>query len=125
MQTFDQIQAQIAQVQSDAQAKITQLQKDAAHARKEAMAGAIKQVKQLMAEHGLSAADLGFAGGKSAGKAPRKAPKAAKASGDKRGSVAPKYRDPATGQTWTGRGKSPTWMTAKLAAGATKAQFAI
>lgn len=25
-------------------------------------------------------------------------------------SVAPKYRDPATGQTWTGRGKPPSWI---------------
>lgn len=24
--------------------------------------------------------------------------------------VAPKYRDPATGQTWTGRGKPPKWI---------------
>jgi DNA-binding protein H-NS len=24
--------------------------------------------------------------------------------------VAPKYRDPATGQTWTGRGKAPKWI---------------
>lgn len=26
------------------------------------------------------------------------------------GSIAPKYRDPATGQTWTGRGKPPSWI---------------
>lgn len=26
------------------------------------------------------------------------------------GTVAPKYRDPATGQTWTGRGKPPNWI---------------
>jgi len=24
--------------------------------------------------------------------------------------VAPKYRDPATGKTWTGRGKAPKWI---------------
>lgn len=24
--------------------------------------------------------------------------------------VAPKYRDPATGATWTGRGKEPVWI---------------
>jgi DNA-binding protein H-NS len=24
--------------------------------------------------------------------------------------VAAKYRDPATGQTWTGRGKAPKWI---------------
>lgn len=26
--------------------------------------------------------------------------------------VAPKYRDPATGQTWSGRGRTPRWLTA-------------
>lgn len=27
--------------------------------------------------------------------------------------VAPKYRDPATGATWTGRGKAPKWIDGK------------
>lgn len=31
----------------------------------------------------------------------------------KRGSVAPKYRDPKTGATWTGRGKAPIWISGK------------
>jgi DNA-binding protein H-NS len=35
---------------------------------------------------------------------------AAKSSG---GKVAAKYRDPATGQTWTGRGKAPKWIDGK------------
>lgn len=26
------------------------------------------------------------------------------------GTVAPKYRNPATGETWTGRGKPPAWI---------------
>ncbi|WP_457844072.1 H-NS family nucleoid-associated regulatory protein [Staphylococcus aureus] len=26
---------------------------------------------------------------------------------------APKYRDPATGATWTGRGKPPNWIVGK------------
>ena len=34
--------------------------------------------------------------------------------------VAPKYRDPATGSTWTGRGKAPTWIADK-----DRAQFLI
>jgi DNA-binding protein H-NS len=29
------------------------------------------------------------------------------------GKVAPKYRDPATGETWTGRGKAPKWIEGK------------
>jgi len=31
----------------------------------------------------------------------------------KLGKVAPKYRNPATGQTWTGRGKAPKWIDGK------------
>ena len=29
----------------------------------------------------------------------------------------PKYRDPVTGNTWTGRGKKPRWLTDQLDAG--------
>lgn len=29
------------------------------------------------------------------------------------GKVAPKYRDPSTGNTWTGRGKEPAWIRGK------------
>lgn len=31
----------------------------------------------------------------------------------KRGKVAPKYRDPISGVTWTGRGKAPAWIAGK------------
>lgn len=118
MQTTAQIQSQIAAIQAEAQAKVAELQKQAAEARKEAMANAIRDVKALMAQHDLTLADLGGAAGK--------APKAKKAgSSDNRASVAPKYRDNATGDTWTGRGKPKAWLVAKLAAGATKEQFLI
>lgn len=117
MQTPDQIQTQIAAIQAEAQAKVAELQRQAAQARKENMANAIRDVKALMAQHGLTVADLGGASGKT--------PKAKKAAGDNRAAVAPKYRDNATGDTWTGRGKSPKWLAAKLAAGATKEQFLI
>jgi len=36
--------------------------------------------------------------------------------GQKRASVEPKYRDPATGATWTGRGKAPRWLGENRAA---------
>ncbi len=29
------------------------------------------------------------------------------------GKVAPKYRNPLTGETWTGRGKAPKWIDGK------------
>ena len=40
--------------------------------------------------------------------------------GGSTGKVAPKYRDPASGATWTGRGKAPAWI-----AGQDRGAFAI
>jgi DNA-binding protein H-NS len=37
-------------------------------------------------------------------------PARARSSANAGAKVAPKYRDPATGQTWTGRGKPPKWI---------------
>lgn len=65
-------------------------------ARKQEMSGAIAQVRALITEFDLTAQDVFPSGrGRSA------------SSGTK---VAPKYRNPATGQTWTGRGKAPLWI---------------
>lgn len=58
-------------------------------------ADGIAKAKLIIEQYQLTAADL-FS---------RKA--AAKSSG---GKVAPKYRNPATGETWTGRGKAPKWI---------------
>ena len=77
-------------------------------------ARAIADVRALMAEHGLTAADLVSAS------APRKA--AAKTSGRK---VAAKYRNPTTGATWSGRGLKPKWLAAALAAGQALSDFAV
>ncbi|PIF37894.1 H-NS family DNA-binding protein [Delftia sp. 60] len=68
-----------------------------AAAQAERRAEGIAAARALIAEHGLTAADVFPAQGKK--------PK---------GSVgAPKYRDPATGATWTGRGKPPNWINGK------------
>lgn len=39
--------------------------------------------------------------------------------------VAIKYRGPNSGETWTGRGKLPRWLSAYIAQGRTKAEFRI
>ena len=49
--------------------------------------------------------------------APRKR---ASASDDKRSEVRPKYRDPKTGTTWSGRGGAPKWFSDHIAAGGSK-----
>jgi DNA-binding protein H-NS len=94
------------------------LEKQLAEARRAERAGVISQIKSLMAEHGLSLADLS---GKAAGGTP-KAPKTSAAAGRK---VAPKYRNPATGETWTGRGLQPNWVKAAVASGKKLEEFAI
>jgi DNA-binding protein H-NS len=67
-------------------------------------AEAIAKVRALMSEYGLTLADLG-------GKV------TPTAKGSARGKVPPKFRDPATGDTWSGRGLQPNWLKAALAAG--------
>jgi DNA-binding protein H-NS len=75
-------------------------------------AGAIAQVKALMAEHGLSLADLST---RAVGPKPK--------SGG--GKVAAKYRNAATGESWSGRGLRPNWLKAALAAGNKLEDFAV
>jgi DNA-binding protein H-NS len=45
-----------------------------------------------------------------------------KAAGSK---VAAKYRNPATGDSWSGRGLKPKWLTTALAGGAQLSDFAV
>jgi DNA-binding protein H-NS len=58
-------------------------------------------------------------------KAGVKKAKSTKKGADKRSVVAPKYRDAATGMTWTGRGKQPKWLAAYIKDGKKLADFAI
>lgn len=74
-------------------------------------ADAIAQVKAIMAEHGLSLADLGSRGAAAPRKAVRKVPA--------------KYRHPQTGETWSGRGLQPNWLKAALAEGAQMNDFKV
>jgi DNA-binding protein H-NS len=96
----------------DLLAQRAELDKQIAEAQRSARADAIAKIKVLMAEYGLTAADL-----------TGRAPAAPKAEGAKK--VAAKYRDPATGQTWTGRGLKPKWLTAALSGGKSLDDFAI
>jgi DNA-binding protein H-NS len=82
------------------------LNKQIEEAKNASLAGAIAQAKAIIAEHGLKASDLfGSARVGSSESGPSK--RAGSKSGNK---VAPKYRDPVSGATWTGRGRSPTWL---------------
>ena len=80
--------------------------------KKRERADAIARVRSLMAEYGLTLADLG-------GKMPAASPKAVP------GKVPPKYRNAATGDTWSGRGLQPNWLKAALAAGRKLDEFKV
>ena len=77
--------------------------------RKEEQATAIAKIREMVEAYELSVADV-FPSGRGA---KDRAPGSTSV-------VAPKYRDPATGQTWTGRGKPPKWIADK-----DRSQFAI
>ena len=77
---------------------------------------AIAQIRTLMADHGLTRDDI----------AANTSSKAARKGGMKPGTkVAPKFRDPSSGASWTGRGLRPKWLSAAIAEGRRLEEFAI
>ncbi|CAJ0783431.1 H-NS histone family protein [Ralstonia chuxiongensis] len=58
----------------------------------------IAHTRQIVAEYGLTAQDIGLA---------------SKGKKRKGMAVAPKYADPKTGATWSGRGRAPAWIAGK------------
>lgn len=79
----------------DLLAQKTKLEEQLETARAAEVAAVIQQVQQIVAEYGLTAEDIGLA------------PKGKKRKGS---IVAPKYMDPKTGATWSGRGRAPAWI---------------
>lgn len=73
-----------------------QLDKQIKEAIQREKADGIAKAKSIIEAYHLTAADL-FSRKAGGGRAPS-------------GKVAPKYRNPSTGDTWTGRGKAPKWI---------------
>ena len=59
---------------------------------------AIASIREEMSLYGITADDLGRSGTKTRKGGPAKS------------TVPPKYRDPSTGKTWSGRGRAPLWI---------------
>jgi len=89
------------------------LEKQIEEATAKGRADAISKVKAMMAEHGLTVADLGGSS---------KASAKHKGTGKK---VAAKYRNSATGESWSGRGLQPRWLKAAVASGKKASDFAV
>jgi DNA-binding protein H-NS len=99
-------------------AEIEALKIKAEEMRRTEVVAVIADIKEKIRDYDLTAADLGLVPTLEAPQEP------AKPAG-KRGSVKPKYRDPASGKTWSGRGVMPKWMKAALDLGRTKEEFLI
>ena len=87
------------------------LEREIERTKQQGRTDAIEKIRALMAEYGLSAADL--------------AGKAGKASRGKSAKVPAKYRNSSTGETWSGRGLQPRWLKAALAAGRKLDEFTL
>ena len=99
-------------------AELDELIKAAAARKNEQIAGArasfLDEVKAKAASLGMSLADLvGLGGGRGTKSA---APRTA---------TTPKYRDPETGATWSGRGYPAKWITDYEAKGRKREEFAV
>ena len=75
------------------------LEEQIARMKREERSKALEEVRALVEAYGIGAEEI-FA-------AAARKPRAAKAG------VAAKYRNPETGETWSGRGRSPKWLDGK------------
>ncbi len=79
---------------AELKAQADELVRQANEARKQENKELIIELRAVIRENGITAEQLGFA---PAGKGSRKTAPA-------------KYRDPLTGKTWSGRGRTPLWL---------------
>ena len=83
---------------------------------------ALDQIKTQVDTCGITPQELATHLGFTLGTAEAAEKPARKSKGQK---IDPKYSDPATGKTWTGRGMSPKWMKAYIEQGRDAKEFEI
>lgn len=112
----------------DIQSQIEKLQKQANEIKAKEFTATVHEIQAKMQAFGITIKDLqstkGAKGGR--GKAKTALPKAAKAPKARKASapVAAKYRGP-NGETWSGRGLMPKWLSALVAQGQSKESFSV
>lgn len=116
----------------DLQSQIEKLQKQADQIKSKEFDKTVQEVIAKMRAFGITVKDLQSAGSRRTKGADINAPKSpprakvagAKAKAPNAGAVAAKYRGP-NGETWSGRGLTPRWLTALLSEGKAKEDFVI
>lgn len=91
--------------------------------RADELAAVVVEIREKMDQYGLTVADLGFTAAERAGARARSRGRAV--GEDRRSAVAPKYRDPASGATWSGRGRMPVWLAEAVGSGRSRDEFLI
>lgn len=112
----------------DIQGQIEKLQKQASDIRAKEFDKTVQDILTTMQAFGITTKDLHAASlrtaktrGKVAAPARKPRSKSASTAGIK---VAPKFRGP-NGETWSGRGLMPRWLSALVAQGREKDEFAV
>jgi DNA-binding protein H-NS len=115
----------------DIQTQIEKLQKQANEIKSKDFTATVQDILAKMAAFGITVKDLQSGKGKSKvgrvvkGKtSAAKSVMVAKAARKASNPVAPKYRGP-NGETWTGRGLTPKWLSTLIAQGRAKDSFLI
>lgn len=93
----------------DLKAQAEAMLKQAEMARRAEIASVVAEILAKMKEYGINLDDL------------KGGPKKTKS----RVAVAAKYRNSTTGESWSGRGRSPKWLADELAKGRSKEEFLI
>lgn len=113
-QSLKAIEAQIRKLQAKAEAMRARDKKPA-----------IESIVRIMREHEVTLAEVGEALGKRPrGRPAKSGGAAAKPAVRRRAKAVVKYRDPASGATWSGRGRAPRWIVEAEQAGRSRGEFA-
>lgn len=106
--TFAEIQLEIQALQAQAEA-----------IKKEEIPAVIEQLKNQISLYGITAEQLGFVSSKNAASSPS-------ATANRSNKPVAKYRNPETGDEWSGNGRQPQWLKNALEGGfKTKDDFLI
>jgi DNA-binding protein H-NS len=110
------------------EAQIRKLQARAQSLRDKDRKPVIANIVRLMKAHEISVTEVAEAFEKKRGGRPAAREGAASSgarAGKKRGTVPVKFRNPETGATWTGRGRTPRWIVEAESAGTDRSAFAV
>ena len=114
-----------AALQAKIEKEIARLKKQAQALQNKKRQPVIRSIVKSMREYDITPEEIIAAYNKGSARKASKSAKSTAGARGPRGPVPPKYRHPDTGETWTGRGKAPRWVTDAEAAGRKRDEFLI